>query len=31
MLQHIDDWKHAPIWTPKTISKQTKKMVLLFR
>ena len=25
MLQHIDDWKHAPVWTPNKISKQTKK------
>ncbi len=25
MLQHINDWKHAPIWTPNKISKQTKK------
>ena len=25
MLKHIDDWKNAPVWTPKKISKQTKK------
>ena len=25
MLKHIDDWKHAPVWTPNKISKQTKK------
>ena len=25
MIKHIDDWKSAPIWTPKKISKQTKK------
>ena len=24
MLKHIDDWKNAPVWTPKKISKQTK-------
>lgn len=25
MLEHIDDWKNAPVWTPKKINKQTKK------
>ena len=25
MLKHIDDWKYAPVWTPKKIRKQTKK------
>ena len=25
MLKHIDDWKHAPVWTPNKISEQTKK------
>lgn len=25
MLEHINDWKNAPVWTPKKISKQTKK------
>lgn len=24
MLQHIDYWKNAPVWTPKTIQKETE-------
>jgi UDP-glucose 4-epimerase len=28
MLEHIDDWKNAPVWTPKKINKQ---MVFLFK
>ena len=25
MLNNLDDWKSAPVWTPKKISKETKK------
>ncbi len=25
MLNHINDWKDAPVWTPKKIKKETKK------
>ena len=25
MLSNLDDWKSAPVWTPKKISKETKK------
>jgi hypothetical protein len=25
MLNEIDNWKNAPVWTPKKISKATKK------
>ena len=25
ILGHINDWKNAPVWTPKKIKKQTTK------
>jgi UDP-glucose 4-epimerase len=25
ILVHIEDWKHAPVWTPSKISQKTKK------
>jgi UDP-glucose 4-epimerase len=25
MLENINNWRDAPVWTPKKISKETKK------
>ena len=24
MLKHIDDWKNAPVWTPKKLANKLK-------
>ena len=31
ILKSIDDWKNAPVWTPKKISKATKKWFLYLK